>query len=182
MPWFVVAGWLAAVAFSFWFFEFRFQRSFDTAGVKIFETDAGARAAEFWFKSIDGARGGPRSAATVVHVYRAQCTCNRFTEPHLKKIEDQYRTRGVRFIRVERSQAAATGSPTWIDATPAALVFDAGGKLVYFGPYSDSAWCGSGAGLVERVLEQTLRGNPPHPQTTFSRGCFCPWIETVTRG
>ncbi len=35
-------------------------------------------------------------------------------------------------------------------------MFDAAGKLVYFGPYSDSARCGVAGGLVERVLDRML--------------------------
>jgi hypothetical protein len=44
-----------------------------------------------------------------------------------------------------------------IHSAPAVLIFDAGGRLIYHGPYSNSAWCGNsaasrGAGMLLRVV------------------------------
>jgi hypothetical protein len=70
--------------------------------------------------------------------------------------------------------ALPTGNElSWIDATPAALVYDARGKLVYYGPYSDGARCGESGGLVERVLDRVLLGHTPLPQPFYGGGCFC---------
>jgi hypothetical protein len=62
---------------------------------------------------------------------------------------------------------------SWIDATPAALVYDGAGKLIYFGPYSDAARCSPAAGLIEGVLDRALRGEAQHPQRYLGGGCFC---------
>jgi hypothetical protein len=82
----------------------------------------------------------------------------------------------VHFVAVER-----TDSPelSWIPATPAALVFDAAGKLVYFGPYSDSARCGASGGFVERVLDSALRGQSMRTQPFYGSGCFCGGTDTT---
>jgi hypothetical protein len=53
------------------------------------------------------------------------------------------------------------------------MVFNARGKLVYFGPYSDSPLCGAAGGLVERALDQTLLGQRPAGRPLTSVGCFC---------
>lgn len=174
--WLVLATWLVGAAYAVWFFELRYQRLFvSPAHATLFESGAEAPSAEDWFRRSLGGPNiqGGMAGATVVHVYDANCPCNRFTEPHLAQIQAAYQQQHVKFVRVERSSSAGAGSPRWIEATPAALVFDAQGKLVYFGPYSDRAACGTSNGLVERVLDQLLAGQRPHPQLVISGGCFC---------
>jgi hypothetical protein len=176
VQWLVVAVWLVGTAYAVWFFELRYQRPFvSRAHATLFESGAEAPAAEEWFRhSFAGPNIRDRmSGATVVHVYDANCPCNRFTDPHLAQIQAAYQPRHVHFVRVERSSPAGADSPRWIEATPAALVFDAHGKLMYFGPYSDKAACGTSNGLVERVLDQLLSGQRPRPQLVISGGCFC---------
>ena len=170
--WAVVSVWLAGTAYAFWSFELKHQRSFETARTVLFDSGSRARAAEAWFRTVGASRsgGGSGRVATVVHIYSADCPCNRFTQPHLERIVASYQHRGVNFVTVARGSIDLA----WIEATPAALVFDAAGRLVYFGPYSDSARCGeSGGGLVERVLERVLGGQSPQPQPFYGGGCFC---------
>jgi Domain of unknown function (DUF6436) len=174
--WLVFAAWLSGAAYAFWFFELRLQRPFvSPAHGTLFDSGSDARVAEDWFRrSFPGlAQPAAGAHATVVHVYDAQCPCNRFTDPHLATIRSVYQQRQVRFVRVERSGPIGAGAPRWIEATPAALVFDGRGKLIYFGPYSDTAACGTSNGLVERVLDQVLSGKSPRPGLVLSGGCFC---------
>ena len=181
-PWIVVGLWLLGTACAFWFFELRNQRSFAGPKVSFFDSDAHAGEAEAWLRTlvaVSGADIGATSAAniatharlsaqaTVVHVSRSNCACNRFTDPHFDQLARTYRDRGVKFVR------ASAPLPAWVDATPAALVFDGHGRLVFFGPYSDSAWCGVSGGMVERTLDQVLKGTTPRPQRMFARGCYC---------
>jgi Domain of unknown function (DUF6436) len=174
--WLVVIAWLGVAAYGVWFFDLRFERQFvSTAHATLFESGSEAPEAEDWFRRHFGEGTDEAAApiATVVHLYDASCPCNRFTDPHLARIQVTYRPQHVRVIRVERTSPIGAGSPGWIEATPAALVFDAHGKLLYFGPYSDTAACGTSNGLVERVLNQVLSGKSPRPQLVISGGCFC---------
>jgi hypothetical protein len=194
--WAVVSIWLTGTAYAFWSFEFKQQRSFESARTVLFDSAARARSAELWFREAVAPQLGGADArvATVVHVYSADCPCNRFTHPHLARIISGYQHRGVSFVAALQGPAIAVGSRVassagltgiqqvglrggsdlaWIESTPAALVFDAAGRLVYFGPYSDSARCGESAGLVERVLDRMLGGQTPHPQPFYGGGCFC---------
>jgi hypothetical protein len=193
-PWIVVTAWLASAALGFWFFQLRDTRSFESDSVTLFDAKARAASAEAWFRSNLSADAG-NVAATVVHIYRAGCACNRFTEPHLAKIAARYRQEGVRFVVATREQSTAyesamhpvspidglpqyaiTDNPDldWLATAPAALVYDSAGKLVYFGPYSDAAWCGASGGLVERILDRLLAGQTPRLQPFYGSGCFCP--------
>jgi Domain of unknown function (DUF6436) len=174
--WLIVAAWLGGAGYGIWFFELRLERPFVSAAhATLFESGAHAQTAEDWFRrSLAGPEEqAPVLQATVVHVYDAQCPCNRFSDPHLAKIEAAYRQRGVRFLRVERSSRIGAAARRWIESTPAALVFDARGKMVFFGPYSEGAACGATNGLVERVLDQVLSGRSPTPGLVISAGCFC---------
>ena len=190
--WVVVSVWLASTGYAFWSFELRQQRSFESPRTVLFDSGTRAKSAEAWFRvSIAPlANGGAPAVATVVHVYTAGCACNRFTHAHLARIVTRYRPAGVNFFAAVRPTAAGVAVDTvpqglpritlpienelsWIDATPAALVYDAQGKLVYFGPYSDSARCGESGGLVERVLDRVLLRHTPRLQPFYGGGCFC---------
>jgi hypothetical protein len=188
--WALLGTWLLAMACGFWFFELRQMRPFETNRSLLFDADTRARSAEAWLRGALPAAATPGAAAvaTVVHVYTPGCACNRFTNPHLQKIVARYRPRGVRFVALGVAQAdAAAGNDVpmpmlaldrsqglgWVEASPAALVFDAAGRLVYYGPYSDGARCGEGTGLVERALDALARGQSPQLRPFFGGGCFC---------
>jgi hypothetical protein len=181
--WAVVSIWLTGTAYAFWSFEFKQQRSFESARTVLFDSGARARSAELWFREAVAPPPGSADArvATVVHVYSADCPCNRFTHPHLARIISGYQHRGVRFVEVMQGPATAVGRGdlAWAESTPAALIFDATGRLVYFGPYSDSARCGESGGLVERVLDRMLGGQTPRPQPFYGGGCFCSGTSKV---
>lgn len=188
IPWLAVLAWLACTAYAIWYFELRDQRPFENAHTALFDPSARAESAESWLRRHAGAAasGVAPAKATVVHVFNAGCPCNRFTDQHLAEILARYRAAGVRFIAASVSETDATADGlrpvdraiqselTWIDSTPAALVYDAAGKLMYYGPYSDSAECGSsGGGRVERVLDRVLLGQTQSPQKFYGGGCFC---------
>jgi hypothetical protein len=200
--WAVVSVWLTGTAYAFWSFEFKQQRSFESARTVLFDSAARARSAELWFREAVAPQPGGTDArvATVVHVYSADCPCNRFTHPHLARIISGYQHRGVSFVAAVHGPATAVASSlassagltgiqqvelrggsdlAWIESTPAVLVFDAVGRLVYFGPYSDSARCGESGGLVERVLDRMLGGQTPQPQPFYGGGCFCSGAHKV---
>ncbi len=191
--WAVFSVWLAGTAYAFWSLELQQQRSFESPRTALFDAGVRSRSAEAWFRAqiAPSLHRSGAAVATVVHVYSADCPCNRFTQPHLQRIVSRYQSRGVAFVAAEpladeigrssdrgpvglqRVALPAGGSLSWIEATPAALIFDAAGRLVYFGPYSDSARCGDSGGLVERALDRILRGEVSQPQPFYGGGCFC---------
>ena len=190
MPWLVVACWFAGCAYAFWRFDLGLQRPFETARTVQFDADARRFEAERWFHTgiESSTSAGAAPVATVVHLYHEGCPCNRFTDPHLARLVARYGGRNIEFVAAEtRAQSVAAqpapaglrrlalpgGALAWLDATPAALVFDAAGRLIYYGPYSDGARCGEGPGLVEHVLDHVLDRRTPVPQPRFAAGCFC---------
>jgi hypothetical protein len=158
----VVAVWAAGTCGAFWALALTDRRPLDPAVVAAyFDAESAAPAAEAWLRArapLD------RAAVTVVHVATEGCSCNPAVNRHLERIEAAYGKRRVAFIRAR---------PDWVKAAPAALVFDAAGRLAYFGPYSDAADCGTSNGFVERTLEALLAGRPAPPLRPLGVGCFC---------
>src|ERR1700722_217926 len=107
--WAVVSIWLTGTAYAFWSFEFKQQRSFESARTVLFDSAARARSAEVWFREAVAPQLGGADArvATVVHVYSGDCPCNRFTHPHLARIISGYQYRGVSFVAAVHGPATA---------------------------------------------------------------------------
>jgi hypothetical protein len=196
LAWALVVAWLGASLGTFWFLERRDSEPFPQDGAGRFET-ADRAAIEAWFRRLSAAappQAGP-VRATLVHLYNPHCRCNAATEPHLERLMRDYQGRGVRIfaalnpvsasaaaprrgpdLPVDLPVAAVAGSKLQgIESAPAAFIFDADGRLVYFGAYSDSAWCGRGTGLVEPILDRLLSDRPAIPSLPVGRGCFCRW-------
>jgi hypothetical protein len=188
--WLLLIVWLVGSAAAFWFMELRDWRSFESPAAAFDEVDE-ARVEQWYRSTAAGMQGGARFKLTFVHLYDPDCRCNRFVEPHLQRLMERYQPLGVHFlaaparnhsvnasvpfdlpaIREKRDALAAAG----IKSSPAALIFDADGRLIYYGPYSDSAWCGSTGTLVEPVLERALLELVTLRRPQASRGCFCGW-------
>jgi hypothetical protein len=183
-PWLVVGAWMSGVLVAFWFFELRSQGPSQNAVFGLAAGDPHVQGIESWFKLNIRNSGAvaPRAQATLVHFYQAGCACNRDIEPRLAKIEERYRARGVNVVRVERTARMGADTLDWINATPAALVFNGAGKLVYFGPYSDAGWCGASGDLAEKALDHSLLGTSQPLRKISARGCLCSSIPLETPG
>jgi hypothetical protein len=193
--WIALAVWLFGTVGALWFFELRDWRPFATQIVHVFDIGIDTQM-DSWFRTLGvNSHGSEPAKLTFVHLYNPDCRCNGFTERHLQLLINRYQSRGVRFVAalspryVDLPSAVAQplGLPViassdnamaaaGVNTAPAALIFDATGRLIYYGPYSDSAWCGSGGGLVEPVLDRALAGRQPSGAAlTAVRGCFCAW-------
>ena len=191
--------WLAGTIYAFWWFQVRDLRSFDASAeqVAVFAVDQLAEQLRVLPVTLNPSDNGQ---ALVVHFWNPDCGCNKFNNPHVRDIVDEYRDKGIRFLTVVRAQPgqdtqallaeaealfhapavlesslklAATSAPS---ATPAAAVINNQGQLAYFGPYSDSAFCGAnGSSFVEKTLDKLLAGNTPESVNTLAFGCFCQW-------
>jgi len=166
IPAVVAAAWCAGTAYAFWSLELEDRRPLDPATVKAyFDVSRAAPRAEAWFRAnalpADGTAAAP---VTVVHVSRPGCACDRSAERHLAEIRARYAATPIAFRQARVD---------WVAATPAALVFDAGGRLVYFGPYSDDADCGRRRGFVEEVLDALGSGRRDVAPNVLGVGCYC---------
>jgi thiol-disulfide isomerase/thioredoxin len=183
-------SWLAGTVYAFWWFQVRDLRPFAPQGeqMAVFE---GEQLAGKLVELLRRESADTTGKTVVVHFWNPDCACNKFNDPHVRQIIDQYRASGVQFVTVathgqnpqqiaERARAifdtpvligASLSSPK---VTPAAAVLTAGGQLAYFGPYSEGAFCGANGGaFVEKALDAVLDGNNPQELNTLAFGCFC---------
>ena len=188
VAWLVLFAWLVVTASAFWHFELGNWRSFSEPQAP---PTVNAALIEEWLRGASGLHSPTASASrlTFVHLYNPNCRCNRFTEPHLARLQRAFAGQGVRFVAavsglgngpaplgVETLQADLRMLHTaGIHSAPAALIFDGGGRLIYYGPYSNSAWCGSSGALVDPVLAHALSGSVQFSGVPAARGCFCEW-------
>jgi hypothetical protein len=152
-----------------------------------------AASIEEWYRSNyrTASQAGAPLKLTLIHLFNPNCLCNRSAEANLQRLLERYRSRGVQFLAMpahvlDASTVAPLGLPTLsarrstlvaagVKSAPAALIFDADGRLIYYGPYSDSAWCGSTGNLVEPVLDRALSGLATVKRPRASGGCYCGW-------
>jgi hypothetical protein len=207
IAWSVLGLWLLGTAGAFWYFELRDWRAFSSDSAHLFDLKRTGEM-ENWFSAEVDVPASGHPQLTFIHLYSPGCRCNGYTESHLRRLLDRYQSRGVRFLAATTPSfngglsdvphplglsAVASSrllAAAGIATAPAALIFDATGRLLYYGPYSDAAWCGSGGGLVEPVIDRALAGRPPHgsqPESSTPggtspggtspviRGCFCAW-------
>jgi len=159
----LLCSWLACIATAFWYFEWRWIQPFAQQLA--------------WFNGEDLSLGGPqRAKATVWHFYDKACPCNRYTEKHIQQLEQHYRQLGVKFVTIiPSSNKLSLLKSQSLPASPAIGIWDQGGKLAYFGPYSNGVLCNSRTSFIEPVLQQVLNGSNPEIQQSNGIGCFCPW-------
>jgi len=176
----LVASWLLATVFAFWWFQFRHQFSFS------FVQD-GIELPEQWLAELP--KGSQDRLALVVHFYNQDCLCSRFNEAHVKEIIHDYAELGVDFLiavpessqlqiaEVTFGQHAILAPAMDFVGSPLALILDIALQPVYLGAYSDSLLCSTNPGQqVESRLDQLIQQNPVTPvQAETSAGCFCPW-------
>jgi len=185
----IVVLWLVATAYAFWWFALRDIKPFEASTsprIGMFDASQRTLAAEVWFKSAIAGSNSQTTVATVIHITQPSCSCNRFNKPHFTSIVEKYASKGIAFRAfahpaapplsadvIEIKKATLRGALDWVTSTPAALVFDAGGHLIYFGPYSFGAMCGTVGGPVEEVLDSVLAKQSVAPPPTQAVGCYC---------
>jgi hypothetical protein len=170
--WLVIALWLLGTAGAFWFFEVGSEPFRGTTAQSFALPNRGP--VEAWYREHVASSSVPATRLTVVRLHAPHCGCDRDSASTARNVETDFQRRGVRFLDMADGRLRAAGAT----AAPAALVFDAAGRLIYYGPSANSSWgssnwCGSGSGLIESVLERALQGGMHFATTPVTRGCFC---------
>ena len=129
----------------------------------------------------------------VVHFWDPACPCNVGNQQHLAELIERFASRGVSFYAVQKPGSTGhlpktlealqpleqlPGSEN-LPASPAVGIWNADGRLVYFGPYSEGASCTSGNSFIEPVLEALAEGRTVSATNTLAVGCYCPWSDTA---
>ena len=161
----VFVSWLILVVVSFWWLQLRHIGNF-----------------EDYLASFNGAQlqhvsvlPGKDQNALVVHFVDPDCPCSRFSNGHIKDLQNRFESL-VDFKHwpdIKRWPASVD-----IPVTPAVAIWTKNGELAYFGPYSGGAVCGQGEDFVAKTLAWVLAGHNPKWVNQDTVGCFCSWTNT----
>ncbi|KTG29320.1 hypothetical protein AWR38_11215 [Idiomarina sp. WRN-38] len=181
----LVVCWGVLIAIAFWLFAYKDLRLF--ADDEVF-----ARFPEEVASTAISTSPLPENATgRLVNFWNPDCRCSRFSQAHIEEIMQAYAGQGIEFVVAVPRQSlvdqALTTFPKASSAvvveqleglsTPSAAVFDARSTLVYFGPYSDGAFCTSGGSTpVELILNDVVAPGEVAPWLNLSAfGCYCDW-------
>ena len=121
----------------------------------------------------------------VLHVWQDDCPCNAGHEAYIGEMTRRFSEQGVRFARAGSLPGGRgdilEGLPYWLLPTawaewpggPSVAIWDADGRLVYVGPYSDGASCNQDSSFIEPVLQALLQGRTVNAARYDTLACLC---------
>lgn len=182
----LVLGWGTFIVIAFWLFTYKNLRLFAD------EQDVLAKFPADVAQSMTSIGPLPtQSIGRLIHFWNPACRCSRFSQSHVEEIITSYEKQGIDFVVAVPNQSlvdrALTTFPRVSDvivinnleglSSPSAVIFDSQNTLVYFGPYSDGAFCSSdGSTPVEQVLDGAITQQSVTPWLNLSTfGCYCDW-------
>jgi len=107
---------------------------------------------------------------TVIHFTAPNCHCTQFGEVHKKAINASATLQGFNIVNVQLDPADLN---TIIPSTPAVLLVDKLGQLLYFGPYSQGLACSQSNGFIETALNNYKIGRSTKLILSETQGCYC---------
>ncbi|MBA6295037.1 DUF6436 domain-containing protein [Colwellia sp. MB02u-9] len=106
---------------------------------------------------------------TIIHFSDSNCRCAANSEEHKLLISTQAEQDGFNVLNLSISNSISHIIPS----TPSALIIDAKGKLIYFGPYSEGLDCSSSNSLIKIVLDNYKKGYNAKLILAQTKGCYC---------
>lgn len=104
---------------------------------------------------------------TVVHFTAKGCHCTQFSKDHKDQINQDAQQSNFKVINVELDERSI------IPSTPAILITDEQGELMYLGPYSKGLSCSKTNGYVELVMNNYKEGFNTRLVLSQVKGCYC---------
>lgn len=181
LNWLIAAICLAGLLSTYWWYEKRFIRPFSEQP-QLFSGD---------HLMLPAQLAGP-GHIRLVHFWDPACPCNVGNQQHLAELITRFAPQGVDFYAVQKPGSHGQLPDTLksmqtlpslpgadqLPASPAVAIWDAQGKLAYFGPYSEGAVCTSGNSFIEPILDALVQGRHVQATHTLAVGCYCPWDST----
>lgn len=180
--------WLVGAVIALWYFFYMPLRPFA-------KHDA--------LSGVDSVRllGAKADRMTVLHFIDESCPCTKYGLAHISDLITKYS--GQRHLKVNPdvgvkdsnfvllnplsiksadgvSLAFSRNINEWVLSSPSVAVFDAGGDILYYGPYTAGAVCGEGFDFVSPLLDSNKAGlsldlGVKAWPNLASFGCFCDW-------
>jgi len=109
-------------------------------------------------------------ANSIIHFTSPGCSCTQFSAQHKQQIDENGRLQKFNIFNVELKQSQLSQT---IPSTPAILIVDKHGELMFLGPYSKGLACSQSAGFVELVMSNYQAGFNTKLVIDQAKGCYC---------
>ncbi len=106
---------------------------------------------------------------TLIHITSENCACSIYSKKHKQDVSQQAKAQGLSVLNVNLPETYNSIIPS----TPAALIIDNTGQLIYFGPYSEGLACSSSNGYIELAMQNYQQGYSANLIVADSKGCYC---------
>jgi len=173
-PSIVLGLWAATTVAGFWWYDGRYR------------LPVPARVAEK--PSIGATLVEPDAKVTLLAFYSPSCACSRFAEPHIRKLEQDYKAAGLKVrVVIEDGDEGPDGLISRVDvkgkiarafgvpAAPGAVVLDANGKVVYTGGFNVARFCDdSKTAFAQAAIVAALANKAPAITHGEFYGCAMP--------
>lgn len=111
----------------------------------------------------------PSDQARLMIIIDKECACTRRSENHIQQLNAYALKQNISVAIIERDLASAKLVPN----TPAAVLLDKQGELVYAGPLSAGLACSASDGFVELAINNLSAGFNSKLSISDTRGCYC---------
>lgn len=106
---------------------------------------------------------------TIIHFTSDNCACSSYSTDHKNIINRQATDHNFSVMNVELTKQQNSIIPS----TPAILILDDKGELVYLGPYAEGLDCSVSNSIVDVVLKNYSRGFNSNLVINNAKGCYC---------
>jgi hypothetical protein len=112
----------------------------------------------------------PKAATkTIIHFTSQDCACTSYSTSHKSTINQKAVETGFTIKNIELSE----NNNNLIPSTPAVLVLDETGGLIYLGPYAEGIECSVNSSVVDIVIQNYLKGFNANLIVNDTKGCYC---------
>lgn len=166
----LLSFWLGAMVVAFWWFELRHWRSW--------QSPVAAPPVQLQHLGLSPTA----DRLTVVHFIDPDCRCGIEALAHVRSPELLQRLGTTReWLMIPNATDTRRSLPPLavrrLDhsplITPAVGIWDPQGRLLYYGPYSSGAHCGTGVDFLQAALQAIDAGRQPESVDPMTTGCFC---------
>ena len=106
------------------------------------------------------------------HFYDNGCFCNRLAQQHISEVKSQVKGRGFENNSININEFEQFNH--FIPSTPAVVLFNNRGDLIFLGPYSTGYLCTAGNGFVEQLIDRMQQDAVDKSIIiSVAKGCYC---------
>lgn len=174
-----ITAWVVVILISYGYFFMQSLRIFDERGDLARYNAQPSGLDELGDIILSGLQRNVSGGGLLVHFSDKQCSCEKLASRNIATSQQKFTSRDYGFVSVDAAPFTQTLRSMslehqWLAATPALAVFNAEGRLQYFGPYGGGALCGDTSNTVDLVLRAMADQDTLFQFANSDEfGCYC---------